>query len=326
MALRECAPVAGGNDCSAPEICWKYWKKNVASNPAFNPDVECFVALLLNSRCKAKGHYVISTGLVDSLLVHPRETFRAAIVGAASRIVLMHNHPSGDPTPSETDIRATRDMVEAGKLLKIEVADHVIMGAKNYFSFREHRVVWLGEKGAAENPAPAGSPAEAGAAGAATAGAATPGKWPMSKKEQFLAFALVGIMAQDLACKNNDAPLIMRMAAQIPEEQIPDDVTAAAHAFLDFCNGAREKPDDWMIGPGSAGRLNNEAAAAGMKIAGDCEVIGQAVKMIQEWVGIARRKAAAAGETAPFLCIIEGALHCALEQAAVGRTWRPGAA
>jgi metal-responsive CopG/Arc/MetJ family transcriptional regulator len=94
----------------------------------------------------------------------------------------------------------------------------------------------------------AASPAGAEAGGGATAGPAMPVKRPLSKREQFQAFVLVGIFAQDLACKSDDAPVVMHMAGQIPEEQIPDDVTAAAHAFLGFCNGVRKKPDDWMIG------------------------------------------------------------------------------
>jgi len=138
VALRECAPVAAGNLCDTPQDAWAYWKKNLATDPAFNPDAECLIALLLNARRRVKGHYLIATGLVDSLLVHARETFRAAIVGVASSIVLMHNHPTGDATPSETDISFTENLVLAGRLLNIPVTDHVIVGAKNYFSFREH--------------------------------------------------------------------------------------------------------------------------------------------------------------------------------------------
>lgn len=66
--------------------------------------------------------------LIDSVHVHPREVFRAAVIGVASAILLMHNHPSGDPTPSEADIKITRDLICAGQLLKVEVLDHVIVG------------------------------------------------------------------------------------------------------------------------------------------------------------------------------------------------------
>ncbi len=81
-------------------------------------------------------HVLVSTGTLDTLLVHAREVFRAAIVAAASAVVLMHNHPSGEPEPSEADIRVTRDLIRAGQLLKIEVLDHVIVGAAKHCSLR----------------------------------------------------------------------------------------------------------------------------------------------------------------------------------------------
>ncbi len=105
--------------------------------------VEFFYALLLNARRKLIRVEQISQGLVDSLMVHPREVFRSAIAANACSIVLAHNHPSGDPVPSESDIRATRDLIRAGQLLKIEVADHIILGkrtadcGKGYVSLRE---------------------------------------------------------------------------------------------------------------------------------------------------------------------------------------------
>jgi DNA repair protein RadC len=74
---------------------------------------------------------------MDTLLVHPREVFRAAVIGGASAILLMHNHPSGEPQPSEADIKVTRDLIRAGQILKIEVVDHVIVGASNFVSLRE---------------------------------------------------------------------------------------------------------------------------------------------------------------------------------------------
>ena len=110
-------------------------------NRSYN--VENFQAVLLNSRRKLIKVEKISHGLVDSILVHPREVFRGAIAANATTLVLVHNHPSGDPTPSDSDIRVTRDLIRAGQLLKIEVADHIILGhrtaanSKGYFSMRE---------------------------------------------------------------------------------------------------------------------------------------------------------------------------------------------
>lgn len=81
-------------------------------------------------------------GTLDTLLVHAREVFRSAIVLNAAAIILGHNHPSGDPTPSEADIKVTRDLIRAGQILKIEICDHIILGsstperAKDYSSLR----------------------------------------------------------------------------------------------------------------------------------------------------------------------------------------------
>jgi len=106
-------------------------------------NVESFQVLLLNTRKRLIRVEEISDGTLDTLLVHPREVFRAAIAANASGIVLVHNHPSGDPSPSEADIKVTRDLIRAGHLLKIEVVDHVIIGcataerAKDYASLRE---------------------------------------------------------------------------------------------------------------------------------------------------------------------------------------------
>ena len=107
-------------------------------------DVETLQVLLLNTRRRLiRVAEEISDGTIDTLLVHPREVFKAAIAANAAAIVLAHNHPSGDPTPSEADIKVTRDLIRAGQLLKIDVLDHVIIGratterAKAYVSLRE---------------------------------------------------------------------------------------------------------------------------------------------------------------------------------------------
>ena len=106
-------------------------------------NVESFQVLLLNTRKRLIRAEEISRGTLDTILVHPREVFRAAISANAAGIVLVHNHPSGDPTPSEADIKVTRDLIRAGQLLKIEVVDHVIIGRatteriKDYSSLRE---------------------------------------------------------------------------------------------------------------------------------------------------------------------------------------------
>jgi DNA repair protein RadC len=91
-------------------------------------EVENFQVVLLNTRRRLIRVEQISQGTLDTILVHPREVFKSAIAAGAAAIVLAHNHPSGDPTPSEADIKVTRDLIRAGQLLKIEVLDHIILG------------------------------------------------------------------------------------------------------------------------------------------------------------------------------------------------------
>ena len=105
--------------------------------------VETLQVILLNTRRRLIRYEAISQGSLDTLLVHAREVFKLAISANAAALVLAHNHPSGDPTPSDADIKVTRDLIRAGQLLKIEVLDHVIMGRataerpKEYSSLRE---------------------------------------------------------------------------------------------------------------------------------------------------------------------------------------------
>ena len=105
--------------------------------------VETFQILLLNTRKRLIRVEQVSQGTLDTILVHPREVFKSAIAAHAAAIILVHNHPSGDPTPSEADIKVTRDLIRGGQLMKIEVLDHVILGratmdrAKDFSSLRE---------------------------------------------------------------------------------------------------------------------------------------------------------------------------------------------
>ncbi|MEI6342674.1 MAG: DNA repair protein RadC [Verrucomicrobiota bacterium] len=105
--------------------------------------VERLQVLLVNTRRRLLRVETVAEGLLDQILVHAREVFRPAIVASAHAIILAHNHPSGDPSPSEADIRVTRDLIRAGHLLKIEVLDHLILGRRSkerprdYTSLRE---------------------------------------------------------------------------------------------------------------------------------------------------------------------------------------------
>ncbi len=108
---------------------------------------EKFWVLLLDRKNRLKCEPLdVTSGIVDASLVHPREVFRAAIRGAASAVVLAHNHPSGDPAPSAEDIRITKQLVEAGRVIDIHVMDHVILGHgrandQNFYSLRESGLV-----------------------------------------------------------------------------------------------------------------------------------------------------------------------------------------
>jgi DNA repair protein RadC len=90
--------------------------------------VENFQVAFLNARRRLIAVQNITQGTLDTILVHAREVFAPAITKRASAVILVHNHPSGDPTPSEADIKVTRDLIRAGQLLHIEVLDHVILG------------------------------------------------------------------------------------------------------------------------------------------------------------------------------------------------------
>lgn len=126
-----------------PRRIVEFWRANIATAQWYSTEQECCCVVFLSTRKHIIGFHLVSMGTMDTILVHPRDVFRTAIVAGAASIVLGHNHPSGDPSPSEGDIKVTRDLQRAGQLLKIEVLDHVIIGAdnwpsgKNYTSLRE---------------------------------------------------------------------------------------------------------------------------------------------------------------------------------------------
>ena len=109
--------------------------------------VEVLYGLALDSKLRLIRHYPITTGLLNQTLIHAREAFREAISAAAAHLVLVHNHPSGDPTPSSEDVRITRQMLKAGEVLNIPLLDHVIIGqpspknTKGYVSLKQTGVV-----------------------------------------------------------------------------------------------------------------------------------------------------------------------------------------
>jgi DNA repair protein RadC len=128
VSLRECPTPDALQICETPQQAADYWRLHIAGHPYYNPDCECFIVLLLNTRRRVKGHQLVTIGTLDTLLVSPTAVFRTAIVASAAAVILAHNHPSGDASPSEADIKVTRDLIRAGQLLKIEVLDHIILG------------------------------------------------------------------------------------------------------------------------------------------------------------------------------------------------------
>jgi len=100
-------------------------------------DREQFWVLLLDTKNRVIGANQVAVGTLDACLVHPREVFKAAVAASAASIIVLHNHPSGDPSPSREDRELTRRLAEAGRVLGIPVLDHVVIGQGAHFSFKD---------------------------------------------------------------------------------------------------------------------------------------------------------------------------------------------
>lgn len=98
---------------------------------------EHFLILLLTTKKNIIGYHEVSVGSLNASIVHPREIFNVPLRESAASIILAHNHPSGDPTPSQEDLEVTRRLVEAGNILGIHITDHLIIGDGCYFSFKQ---------------------------------------------------------------------------------------------------------------------------------------------------------------------------------------------
>jgi len=114
---------------------------NLLKNELGDKKKEHFKLLSLNSRNNLISIDDISIGTLNASLVHPREIFLAAIKNSAASVILAHNHPSGDPEPSEDDLTTTKRLVEAGKILGIEVVDHIIVVKDGFFSFKDKKLI-----------------------------------------------------------------------------------------------------------------------------------------------------------------------------------------
>jgi len=101
---------------------------------------EHFFVILLDTRNQFLGKDKISVGSLDTSIVHPREVFKPALSVSAASVILVHNHPSGDPEPSEEDIKLTKRLVEAAEIMGIDVLDHIIIGDKKYLSLKSRNL------------------------------------------------------------------------------------------------------------------------------------------------------------------------------------------
>lgn len=102
---------------------------------------EHFIALYLNTKAELLKKEVLFVGSLNASLVHPREIFKHAVLHSAASIIIVHNHPSGDPTPSKNDIEVTKIIHQNSLMMDIELMDHIIIGRNKYFSFKEKAII-----------------------------------------------------------------------------------------------------------------------------------------------------------------------------------------
>ncbi len=130
----EIQPFVGVQFCSSADIYRLF--KGLSSMP-----VETFLVLHLDGKNRMVGMTTCSIGSMTSSLVHPRDVFRPAIANMTACLIFMHNHPSGDPAPSEEDIQITKRLCEVGKVVGIRGLDHIIIGKDRYFSFADQGLI-----------------------------------------------------------------------------------------------------------------------------------------------------------------------------------------
>ena len=134
------------DDCTyntdTPEALHRFWGDVIAKQPEHEPDKETVVVVMMNARLRPYAWHRVALGSVNECAAPPREVLRPVIASGAYGFAVMHNHPSGDPSPSRADEAITRRINEAATLLQIRLIDHVIVGEPSpgrqpYFSFRE---------------------------------------------------------------------------------------------------------------------------------------------------------------------------------------------
>lgn len=116
---------------TTPEAAYEILRKYLG-----NPDREHFVLMCLNTKNEVTHIHTVAIGTLNAAPIHPRELFKTAILANSAAIIIAHNHPSGDPTPSQQDIEITKRLDEAGEILGINILDHIICGSETFTSFK----------------------------------------------------------------------------------------------------------------------------------------------------------------------------------------------
>lgn len=129
----------GRKSLNNPDDAAKLFKEYYEEN--FDMDKEHFSVIMVDTKNKMIGINLVSMGTINQTITHPREVFRPAVMASANSIFLCHNHPSGDPTPSKEDINTTKRLKEAGKILGIELLDHIILGDNRHESLLEKGMI-----------------------------------------------------------------------------------------------------------------------------------------------------------------------------------------
>jgi len=135
--IKESSVLYEGRKLSSPEAARKLLM------PFFDGmDREKFLAIYLNVKNEPNAIHTVSIGSLNSSIVHPREVYKGALMSNAASVIFAHNHPSGNPEPSQNDKNMTKRLIEAGEILGITTIDHLIIGGdEEYFSFKEHQLI-----------------------------------------------------------------------------------------------------------------------------------------------------------------------------------------